>query len=109
MHHQTMLLWAATRLDGLKDSGHKAATLRSLAALQRSEGGWCLPSLGKWKRRDGKPNDPNSPRDGYAAGLIVSVLQQAGVPADDPGNPARDWLAQHPPTRLGPLDHSVTQ
>ncbi len=84
MHHQTMLLWAATRLDGLMDSDQKAATVRSLRALQRADGGWCLPSLGHWKRRNGQPNDPDSPSDGYATGLIVFVLREAGVPAMDP-------------------------
>ena len=71
MHHRTMLLWAATRLDGLMDADQKAATLRSLRALQRADGGWCLPALGHWKRHDGQPNDPASPSDGYATGLIV--------------------------------------
>jgi len=75
MHHQTMLHWAATRLDGLMDSDQKAATVRSLRALQRADGGWCLPSLGQWKRRNGQPNDPKSPSDGYATGLVVFVLR----------------------------------
>ena len=84
MHHRIMLLWASTRLDGLMDSEQKEAALRAVRALQRGDGGWCLPSLGTWKRRDGKPNDPASPSDGYATGLVVFVLQEAGVPAADP-------------------------
>ena len=96
MHHQTMLLWAATRLDGLMDSDQKASTVRSLRALQRADGGWCLPSLGKWKRRDGQPNDPNSPSDGYATGLIVLVLREAGVSADDLAiQRGIGWLKSH--------------
>jgi len=43
-----------------------------------------LPSLGRWKRRDGTPNDSNAPSDGYGTGLLVFVLRQAGVPAADP-------------------------
>jgi squalene-hopene/tetraprenyl-beta-curcumene cyclase len=96
MHHQTMLLWAATRLDGLMNSDEKAATVRSLRALQRPDGGWCLPSLGQWKRRDGQPNDPKSPSDGYATGLIVNVFREAGVPADDPAiQRGIGWLKTH--------------
>jgi squalene-hopene/tetraprenyl-beta-curcumene cyclase len=96
MHHQTMLLWAATRLDGLMDSDQKAATVRSLRALQRADGGWCLPSLGQWKRRNGQPNDPGSPSDGYATGLIVFVLREAGVPATDPAiQRGIAWLKSH--------------
>ncbi len=96
MHHQAMLLWAATRLDGLMDSDQKAATVRSLRELQRGDGGWCLPSLGKWKRRNGQPNDPKSPSDGYATGLVVFVLREAGVPAMDPAiQRGITWLKTH--------------
>jgi squalene-hopene/tetraprenyl-beta-curcumene cyclase len=84
LHHQTWLLWAATRLDGLMDSHKKEETIRALRAIQRPDGGWCLPSLGQWKRRNGKPNDSAAPSDGYATGLIVLVLREAGVPASDP-------------------------
>jgi squalene-hopene/tetraprenyl-beta-curcumene cyclase len=84
LHHRTMLLWAATRLDGLMDGEQKEAAIRAIRAIQRRDGGWCLPSLGGWKRRDGSPNDPNSPSDGYATGMLVFVLREAGVPASDP-------------------------
>jgi squalene-hopene/tetraprenyl-beta-curcumene cyclase len=84
MHHQTMLLWASIHLDGLMTPEQKERTLRGLRAIQKSDGGWCLPSLGHWNRRDGKPNDPASPSDGYATGLVVFVLREAGVPAADP-------------------------
>ncbi|MGO9112367.1 MAG: hypothetical protein ACLP9L_24315 [Thermoguttaceae bacterium] len=95
-YHQTMLLWAATWLDGLMDSDQKAATVRSLWALQRADGGWCLPSLGQWKRRNGQPNDPGSPSDGCATGLIVFVLREAGVPATDPAiQRGIAWLKSH--------------
>ena len=54
-----------------------------LLALQRPDGGWSLPSLGNWKRRDGSANDKNAPSDGYGTGLTVIVLRQAGLPKDD--------------------------
>jgi len=78
------------------DSVQKVATVRSLRELQRADGGWCLPSLGKWKRRDGRPNDPNSPSDGYATGLVVFVLREAGVSSDDPAiQRGIAWLKSH--------------
>jgi squalene-hopene/tetraprenyl-beta-curcumene cyclase len=84
LHHQAMLLWASTRLDGLMEAARKEATIQALRQRQRSDGGWNLPSLGHWRRHDGTANDSNSSSDGYATGLVVFVIRQAGVPATDP-------------------------
>jgi squalene-hopene/tetraprenyl-beta-curcumene cyclase len=96
LHHATMLLWASTRLDGLVTAERRDATIDRLRALQRPDGGWNLPSLGSWKRRDGTPNDPEAPSDGYATGVVVFVLRQAGVPATDPAiRRGVAWLLSH--------------
>src|SRR5262249_13408204 len=79
LHHRTWLLWASLKLDGLMTPAERAQTIKELLALQRQDGGWNLPSLGDWKRRDGKPNDKQAQSDGYATGLILNVLRQAGV------------------------------
>ncbi len=84
LHHQTILLWASTRLDGLMTADQQAATIARLRELERPDDGWNLASLGTWKRRDGTPNDRKADSDGYATGLIVYVLRQAGVPQSDP-------------------------
>jgi squalene-hopene/tetraprenyl-beta-curcumene cyclase len=84
LHHQTMLLWASTRLDGLMTAQERSTTIARLRELQRPDGGWNLASLGNWKRRDGTANDPKAPSDGYATGLILFVLRQAGVSESDP-------------------------
>jgi squalene-hopene/tetraprenyl-beta-curcumene cyclase len=84
LHHATMLLWASTRLDGLLTADRRSRTIDRLRAIQRPDGGWNLPSLGTWKRRDGTPNDPEAPSDGYATGLAVFVLRRADIPATDP-------------------------
>jgi squalene-hopene/tetraprenyl-beta-curcumene cyclase len=86
LHHATMLLWASTKVDGLLTVGQQKGIVARLKATQRADGGWCLPSLGQYKRRDEAktPNDPAAPSDGYATGLAVYVLRQAGVPAADP-------------------------
>lgn len=81
LHHKAILLWASTRLDGLLEPAERARTIQELRGLQRPDGGWSLPSLGEWKRRDGTANPPDAPSDGYATGLVVYVLRQAGVPA----------------------------
>jgi squalene-hopene/tetraprenyl-beta-curcumene cyclase len=83
LHHKTMLLWASLKVDGLMTKEERAATLKELRTLQHEDGGWSLPSLGDWKRRDGSDNDRKAPSDGYATGFVVYVLRQAGVSADD--------------------------
>jgi squalene-hopene/tetraprenyl-beta-curcumene cyclase len=96
LHHQTVLLWASTRLDGLMSQAERDETVAQLRKLERSGGGWSLPALGSWKRRDGSPNDPEAPSDGYATGMVVFVLRQAGVPASDPAlKRAVTWLQTH--------------
>lgn len=83
LHHKTWLLWASMKLDGLLTADEQRQTIKDLLALQRSDGGWSLASLGDWKGHDGRENDKNAPSDGYGTGLVVYVLRQAGVPAKD--------------------------
>jgi squalene-hopene/tetraprenyl-beta-curcumene cyclase len=96
LHHRAFLLWASLQLDGLMDAPQRQATMSALLAVQRPDGGWNLPSLGDWKRRDGSANDPHSPADGYGTGLVVYVLRQVGLPAGDPAlRRGRAWLQTH--------------
>jgi squalene-hopene/tetraprenyl-beta-curcumene cyclase len=96
LHHKTFLLWASTRLDGLMTESDRAATIEALRALQHPDGGWSLPSLGSWTRRDGSANPKGAPSDGYATGLVVYILRQAGVPAgDDALVRGVGWLKTH--------------
>jgi squalene-hopene/tetraprenyl-beta-curcumene cyclase len=84
LHHETILLWASTRLDGLMAPQRQQDLIRRLRALQHPDGGWSLPALGFWRRHDGTPNDPDAPSDGYATGLVLHVLRETGIPARDP-------------------------
>jgi squalene-hopene/tetraprenyl-beta-curcumene cyclase len=96
LHHRTMLLWAATKLDGLMSAEEREATVNDLFRVQRPDGGWNLPSLGTWERHDKTPNSPDGPSDGYGTGLAVYVLRQADVPAaDERLQKAVAWLRSH--------------
>ncbi|MBY0514933.1 MAG: hypothetical protein K2P78_13590 [Gemmataceae bacterium] len=85
LHHRAMLLWASTHLDGLMTADERKKVVAGLRAKQHADGGWSLPSLGTYRRRDEAKtlNDPNAPSDGYGTGFVVYVLREAGVPADD--------------------------
>jgi squalene-hopene/tetraprenyl-beta-curcumene cyclase len=86
LHHTAMLLWASTKLDGLMTAEQQQKAIAALTAKQQADGGWCLPALGTYHRRDEAktPNDPKSASDGYATGFVTYVLLQAGVPVTDP-------------------------
>jgi squalene-hopene/tetraprenyl-beta-curcumene cyclase len=96
LHHQTLLLWASLKLDGLMTNEQRQQTVKDILAKQREDGGWSLPSLGNWKRLDNSDNDRDAPSDGYATGLVVYVLRQAGKAAtDDALRRAVTWLKTH--------------
>ncbi len=108
LHHQTVLLWSASRLEGLMTSEQKVATIERLRKLERRDGGWNLPTLGSWKRRDGTPNDQSAPSDGYATGLVVYVLRRAGVPTTNPALSGAS-TGLEPTARLRALVHPFAQ
>jgi squalene-hopene/tetraprenyl-beta-curcumene cyclase len=83
LHHKTHLLWASLALDGLMEKAERERTIKALLGLQREDGGWSLPSLGVWKRSNSKAQDKDAPSDGYATGLVLYVLRQAGVAAKE--------------------------
>ena len=91
LHHKAMLLWASLKVDGLMTPKRREATVKELLALQRPDGGWCLPALGDWSGVDERPNDKDAPSDGYGTGFVVFILRQAGVPAD--GEPIKKGVA----------------
>ncbi|MBP3953837.1 terpene cyclase/mutase family protein [Gemmata sp. G18] len=95
LHHTAMLLWASTKLDGLLTAEEQKKAVASLRAKQRKDGGWSLPSLGEYKRRDENktPNDPGADSDGYGTGFVTFVLLQAGAKPNDPAiTSATKWL-----------------
>jgi len=100
-----LLLWTATRMDGLVDAKQKAELIDTVWKHQRKDGGWSIRTFAtpeKWGkgnrakklRTEEEFTDP--PSDGHMTGLAVLVLRDAGVPASDPRiRKAVAWLKSH--------------
>jgi squalene-hopene/tetraprenyl-beta-curcumene cyclase len=110
--NRVVLLWASTKLPGLLEPKRQQAIIREVSDQQQSDGGWTLSSLawpGTWSlhsiirtrlRSDWTRQDTKS--DGYATGFITFVLQQAGVPGEDPHlKEGLSWLATHQSSEEG--------
>jgi hypothetical protein len=78
LYNRAWALWASTQLKGVLAKDEQQAIIRQLLDKQRADGGWSLSALGAFARRDGTAQETAS--DGYATGLVLHVLQTAGVP-----------------------------
>ena len=93
--NRAMILWASSKIPGVLTPEQSRQIVDDLIAKQQGDGGWNAASLaGDWKRNDSTPLDLKT--DGYATGLVIYALQQAGRPRTD-ANVARGlaWLVQH--------------
>jgi hypothetical protein len=92
--NQVLLLWASAKLPGLLDQAQQESIMKDVLSKQRADGGWSLSSLAwtwrgwnlyslakMWIRSEGTILDTRS--DGYATGLAVLALQQAGFPREN--------------------------
>ncbi|HJO02697.1 MAG TPA: hypothetical protein QGG47_01840, partial [Acidobacteriota bacterium] len=93
LFNRTWVLLASTRLEGLLTEAEQEDLLEELRRHQRHDGGWSLWSFGGW--RWGGAEEPfESPgeldeallaeSDGYATGLVVHALREAGVAVSHP-------------------------
>lgn len=93
-HDEAMLLWASVKWPDLLSAQQKSQYAENLLRLQKSDGGWNLHTLGTWPRLDGAPSDPSGGSDGYATGLVLTVLCAAGGEQTDSNNIKRGltWI-----------------
>ena len=102
LFNRIWLLLASTRLNDLLTSAQRVALIAEIQGRQRDDGGWALDSLGTWRwsktsapfRAPGTPDAAMLAKsDGYATGLIVYALRQAGQPAGQPAvSRGLQWL-----------------
>ncbi len=81
LHNRVWMLWASAKMDGLLTRTQSDELKAQIFAKQQPDGGFSLGSLGKFSRKDVK--DASKKSDGYATGLILHVLQVAGVSKED--------------------------
>jgi len=90
LYNRTWALLASTRLTYVVSDAQRTALIAELVKLQRNDGGWALEAMGPWKWSKTVPpvKSPGeldasllAESDGYATGLVVYVLKQAGVPS----------------------------
>jgi squalene-hopene/tetraprenyl-beta-curcumene cyclase len=89
LYNRTWALLASTRLKGVVTDAQREALVEELLKAQRPDGGWTLSTMGPWKWSKTAPpvKSPGdldaallAESDGYATGLVVYTLTQAGVP-----------------------------
>jgi squalene-hopene/tetraprenyl-beta-curcumene cyclase len=84
LHHQAMLLWVATHLDGFVSPDERKETMKHLLAKQLPDGGWSAASLGHWNKRADKLPQDLTTSDGYGTGFTIFVLRRGGMSAEEP-------------------------
>jgi squalene-hopene/tetraprenyl-beta-curcumene cyclase len=78
LYNRTWALLASTRLERAVADAQRDALVAELVSLQRDDGGWSLEAMGPWKR---SKTALMTQSDGYATGLVVYTLKQAGIPS----------------------------
>ena len=88
LYNRTWALLASTRLKRVVTDAQRDALVDDLVRAQRVDGGWSLEAMGPWKWSKTAPpvKSPGdldasllTQSDGYATGLVVYTLKQAGV------------------------------
>lgn len=102
LFNRAWLLLAATRLNDLLTRAQRKALIAEIQGRQRDDGGWALDSLGawRWSKTAGPFRAPGTldasllaKSDGFATGLIVYTLRQAGFPVGHPAvSRGLQWL-----------------
>jgi len=82
LHHQAMILWVSTYLDGFMTKNEQQKTVKDLLGKQLKDGGWSSPGIYDWKRGD-KSEPDATVSDGYGTGFTVFILRRAGIAAND--------------------------
>ena len=106
LFNRACALLASSRLEGILTDVERETILRDLEWRQRPDGGWSLADLGTWRwtRQEAPPYTPPgvtdsgllAASDGYATGLVVYAMRQAGRAVESPAvRKGQQWLREH--------------
>jgi squalene-hopene/tetraprenyl-beta-curcumene cyclase len=98
--NRVSLLWASAKLPNLLEPKEQEGIAKEIRNTQQPDGGWSAGSLvmKNWKRRDDTPFETKA--DGYATGLVLYALQQAGI-SDASVKRGLEWLAKNQEKETG--------
>jgi squalene-hopene/tetraprenyl-beta-curcumene cyclase len=82
LHNRAWMLWAGASIDGLVTPEEKHELISQILAKQQESGGWSLASLGDFTH--GELKALVTKPDGYATGLLLHVVQLAGLSKENP-------------------------
>ena len=108
LYNRTWALLASTRLKRVVTDAQRDALIDELVRAQRDDGGWSLEAMGPWKWSKTAPpvKSPGdldasllTQSDGYATGLVVYTLKQAGVAAQSRRDPQGHSMVGDEPAR----------
>jgi len=80
--NQLYVLWASARKHELLTPAERNSLLATLREQQQADGGWNTTNMDERDRKDDSPEPTES--DGYATGIAVLAMEQAGVSSHDP-------------------------
>jgi squalene-hopene/tetraprenyl-beta-curcumene cyclase len=92
--NQLYVLWASAKAPGLMTPDERQTLLATLQDQQQADGGWNTSNMDERDRKDDSPAPTES--DGYATGIAVLAMEQAGLPRHDPMvKSGLAWLVSH--------------
>ncbi|MEI6873487.1 MAG: prenyltransferase/squalene oxidase repeat-containing protein [Verrucomicrobiota bacterium] len=95
LHERSLTLVANSAIGGILNDEARAGLIEAVFAKQHEDGGWSMPDMAPWQRKDKKLLDPTS-TDGYATGLSAYAIVRGGVLPTEPRlQKAIAWIKTH--------------